>query len=100
MLPDKDVMCPYTGFEKSCWSGVAEHRCPKWIHVLGNDPNTGQQVDKYGCNDSFQAMLMIENSLMQRQTGAAIESFRNEMIQLNGGDLLVTTAESPLKRLN
>jgi hypothetical protein len=26
---------------------------------------------------------LIENSQMQRQTGAAVESFRNEMVQIN-----------------
>jgi hypothetical protein len=51
---------------------------------VGSDPNTGQSIDKYGCNDSFQHMLMIENSQQQRQTGAAVESFRNEMLNLNG----------------
>lgn len=30
-------------------------------------------------------MLLIENSQQQRQTGAAIESFRNEMVKLNSG---------------
>jgi len=33
--------------------------------------------------DSFLPMLLIENSQQQRQTGAAIESFRNEMVQAN-----------------
>lgn len=28
-------------------------------------------------------MLMIENSQQQRQTGAAVESFRNEMVKAN-----------------
>lgn len=28
-------------------------------------------------------MLLIENSKMQRETGAAIESFRNEMVKAN-----------------
>jgi len=28
-------------------------------------------------------MLLIENSQQQRQTGAAVESFRNEMVQFN-----------------
>jgi hypothetical protein len=94
MLPDKKVMCPYTGFQKSCWEGVAEHSCPKWIHILGSDPNTGQQVDKYGCNDSFQHILMIENSQMQRQTGAAVESFRNEMVKASVYPML-PPAEQP-----
>jgi len=28
-------------------------------------------------------VLMIENSQQQRQTGAAVESFRNEMVRAN-----------------
>jgi hypothetical protein len=28
-------------------------------------------------------ILMIENSQQQRQTGAAVESFRNEMVKAN-----------------
>jgi len=28
-------------------------------------------------------LLLIENSQMQRQTGAAVESFRNEMVRAN-----------------
>jgi hypothetical protein len=32
---------------------------------------------------SWMPMLMIENSQQQRQTGAAVESFRNEMVKGN-----------------
>lgn len=44
-------------------------------------------MDKFGCVDSFLPMLLIENSQQQRQTGAAIESFRNEMVQSNNANL-------------
>jgi len=30
-------------------------------------------------------LLLIEKSQQQRQTGAAVESFRNEMLRLNSG---------------
>lgn len=83
MLPDKKVKCPYTGFTKTCLDGVVKHSCPKWIHIKGANPQTGDPVDHFGCSDSFQHLLMIENSQMQRQTGAAVESFRNEMVKLN-----------------
>jgi len=39
-------------------------------------------------------MLLIENSQQQRQTGAAVESFRNEMVRANETNqqvLLATT---------
>lgn len=83
MLPDPSIMCPATGFAKSCRSINAEFNCPKFVTIVGHDPNTGQLVNKTGCIDSFMHMLLIENSQMQRQTGAAVESFRNEMVSQN-----------------
>lgn len=88
MLPDKDIRCPATCFAKSCREIIAEHTCPKFVHILGLDPQTGQPVDKFGCIDSFMHMLLIENSQMQRQTGAAVESFRNEVVLASQNALL------------
>lgn len=82
MLPDPNIKCPATGFAKSCRSIVSECDCPKFVKISGVNPNNGQPVDKVGCIDSFIHLLLIENSQMQRQTGAAVESFRNEMVQL------------------
>jgi phosphosulfolactate phosphohydrolase-like enzyme len=83
MIPDKKVMCPYTGFAKSCFEGVTEHNCPKWVHVMGSNPQTGETMNKFACADSIAHFLLIENSQMQRQTAAAVESFRNEMVKAN-----------------
>ena len=83
MLPDPKIKCPATGFARSCREILGECDCPKFIHILGSDPQTGQPIDKFGCVDSFLHTILIENSQMQRQTGAAVESFRNEMVQLN-----------------
>lgn len=81
-LPDKNIMCPATGFSQSCRAIVAEHICPKYVTIRGTNPQGGD-VDQSGCVDSFIPMLLIENSQQQRQTGAAVESFRNEMIKGN-----------------
>ena len=35
------------------------------------------------CAKTKKTILMIENSQQQRQTGAAVESFRNEMVKSN-----------------
>lgn len=83
MLPDKNIHCPATGFSKSCREIVAEFECPKWIQIRGKNPQSQEEIDKFGCADSFIPMLLIENSQMQRQTGAAVESFRNEMVEAN-----------------
>jgi hypothetical protein len=92
MLPDPKVRCPATGFKQSCRKIVAEYDCPKYVHIAGHNPNTGQPIDKYGCSDSFLPMLLIENSQQQRQTGAAVESFRNEMERANAATLEVLVA--------
>lgn len=88
MLPDKKIKCPYTGFSKTCFDGVTKHNCPKWIQITGANPNTGEQVNRHDCSDAWLPMLLIENSQQQRQTGAAVESFRNEMVRLNSGPVL------------
>jgi hypothetical protein len=76
-------MCPATGFKKSCRAINAEFDCPKFVHLTGLNPQTGAPEDKHGCVDSFLPLLMLENSQQQRQTAAAIESFRNEMVRFN-----------------
>lgn len=53
------------------------------MHIRGMDPNTGKDVDHWGCAVGWMPMLLIENSQQQRSTGAAVESFRNEMVKAN-----------------
>lgn len=84
MLPDKDIKCPATAFAKSCHSIVTKCRCPKWINVRGKNPQSEEVIDKWGCSDSFLPMLLIENAQQSRQVGAAVDSFRNDMVTMNG----------------
>jgi hypothetical protein len=58
-------------------------QCAWFARVQGVDTNTGKQVDEYQCAIAWMPMLLIENSGQQRQTGAAVESFRNEMVRAN-----------------
>jgi hypothetical protein len=68
--------------------------CAWYTRVQGIDNNTGNQVDNYECAISWLPMLLIENSGQQRSTGAAVESFRNEMVKSNeqSQQLLLMTA--------
>ena len=59
----------------------AIHRCAWYTKLAGTNPNTGEVMDEHGCAMSWIPMLLIENSMQQRSTGAAVESFRNEMVQ-------------------
>ena len=69
-------------------------KCAWFAQVRGINPNTGKEVDEWGCSITWMPMLMIENSQQQRQTGAAVESFRNEMVKANevGQQVLLAAA--------
>jgi hypothetical protein len=75
--------------------------CAWYTRVQGYDVNSGNQVDSYECAISWLPMLLIENSGQQRQTGAAVESFRNEMVKANevNTQLLLATSESQQPKL-
>lgn len=55
-------------------------KCAWFIHLRGTNPNTGADVDEWACAVSWLPMLLVENSQQQRQTGAAVESFRNHVV--------------------
>jgi hypothetical protein len=59
----------------------AIHRCAWFQTFAGTNPNTGETVDEKGCAMAWLPILMIENSKQQLSTGAAVESFRNEMVK-------------------
>ena len=51
--------------------------------MKGTNPNDGKEVDEYACAIAWLPMLLVENAMQARQTGGAIESFRNEMVKAN-----------------
>jgi hypothetical protein len=78
MKIESKANCPLDGF-KPC----RQLDCGWFMKVRGTNPNTGEELDEWGCAIAWMPVLMIENSQQQRQTGAAVESFRNEMVQSN-----------------
>lgn len=56
-------------------------QCSWFMLVRGKHPQTGADVDDWNCAMTWLPILMIENSQQQRQTGAAVESFRNEVVK-------------------
>lgn len=76
--------CPLNNFEP-----CKELDCAWFIKISGHNPNTGKDVEDWGCAMAWMPVLSIENSQMQRQTGAAVESFRNEMVRANESSVRV-----------
>ncbi len=56
-------------------------QCAWFTQVRGTNPNTGKEVDEWACAIAWLPVLLIENSQQQRSTGAAVESFRNEVVK-------------------
>lgn len=84
MLPDKEIGCHRTGFTRKCRELVTSGECKRFIQVDGRNPMSGEHVSRWDCVDNWMPLLMIDNTQQVRQTAAAIESFRNEMVHLNG----------------
>ena len=86
--------CPLHNFEP-----CKQTECSWFIQVRGTNPNTGEPADEWGCAIAWMPVLMIENSQQQRQTGAAVESFRNEMVKANAVSHNILIAASNMKAL-
>ncbi len=74
-------------------------QCAWFTQVRGHNPNTGKEVDEWACAITWLPVLLIENSQQQRSTGAAVESFRNEMVKANESSqqvLLAMTSKPPV----
>lgn len=74
---DPDGMCPL--LKKKC----IKHRCI-WFNMLqGKHPQSGIDVNEWGCSIAWLPLLLVENSRNTMGVQAATESFRNEMVQSN-----------------
>ena len=101
MAKDAIIICPLMGkpcLEDGSIVEGALHACKFWTQVQGVNPQTGEKLAHFDCAISFLPILLIENSQQQRQTGAAVESFRNEMVkaQALSHDLLTHSVETRL----
>lgn len=56
------------------------HRCRWFVKIRGKDPQSEQELDEFRCAMEWMPVLQIEHSLFERQTGAAVESMRNESV--------------------
>ena len=53
------------------------------MKINGKNPNTGKDTEEWGCAMAWLPVLLVENAQQSRSTGAAVESFRNEMVEAN-----------------
>ena len=69
--------CPL--LDKKC----IQQDCMFWTHLVGHHPQTGTAMDEWDCAIVWQPILLVENAQKMREAGAAVESFRNEVVKLS-----------------
>lgn len=87
MAKDAKIICPMMGGEECVEDGAIRNgelvKCRFWVNVMGQHPQTGETINNGDCAMAWVPVLLIENSKVNRETGAAVESFRNEMTAAN-----------------
>lgn len=106
MAKDAKVICPMMGGEECVEDGAIRNnelvKCRFWVHVQGMNPQTRETVSNGDCAIAWMPILLIENSKVNRETGAAIESMRNENVKTGDqltGALLMAANINKHKRL-
>ncbi len=72
------------------------HRCAWLIELQGHNPNTGEDKPERGCAMRWLPVLLVETAGAARGTSAAVESFRNEMVEGNRMTLAALAQSTPL----
>jgi hypothetical protein len=87
--------CPLNNFEP-----CRQFDCAWFMKISGTNPNTGEQTEEWGCAMAWLPMLLIENAQQSRATGAAVESFRNEMVEANkiGHEIMALSVKENLNK--
>lgn len=84
--------CPLNGFQP-----CKQMDCAWFTQVRGKNPNGGEDIDHWGCAVAWMPILLIEGAQQSRQTGAAVESFRNSMEESNARSLALMTKAAGLR---
>jgi hypothetical protein len=97
MAKDAKILCPMMGGECIEDGSIRDGElvaCRFWVNVQGKHPQTGVEISSGDCAIAWTPMLMIENSKVNRETGASLDSFRNEMVKANHNSLETLLAVS------
>lgn len=92
----KGSLCPFWRKDVA----LVCHKCPLWTHLRGKNPQSEQEIDEWGCAVAWLPLLLVEGAQQTRQAGAAIESFRNEMVRLSEVSNQMSVISADYRRLD
>lgn len=82
MLPDEKIGCHHAGMQMTCFEGVIKHKCQQWVQLQGLHPQTGEQINEWGCADKFKCMLEIKTQQLVNELIGSVQSLRNETVRI------------------
>ena len=94
MFKKKEPICPL--LKKEC----VGDSCAFWVTIMGKHPQSGADINMPDCAVRWIPTLLIENSKVGRETGAAVEDFRNHMVKGNAEVAGAITAAARLRLAN
>jgi hypothetical protein len=105
MAKDAKIICPMMGGDECVEDGAIRNgelvKCRFWVTVQGKHPQTGEIVNNGDCAIAWMPVLLIENSKVNRETGAAVESMRNESVttgqQITGALIAAANVNKQIK---
>jgi hypothetical protein len=74
---DEGLICP---LHQKDMSEVC-HKCPWWTQVMGKNPQNEEMINDWRCAISWLPLMLVENAQQTRATGAAMETFRNDVVK-------------------
>ena len=74
-------------------------KCAWFTQIRGMHPQTGEDIDEWGCAVSWMPILLIENSNKQRETNDTVQNFRNETLNRISQTINMKTIEEPINKL-
>ena len=93
MKLEQGKFCPLIG--KDC-IGL---QCSWFTQIRGTHPQTGEEIDEWGCAVNWIPTLLIENSQQKRLTGASVESLRNETLNRLSQTISMKKINEPVKKI-
>ncbi len=87
MQMQRKNLCPFAGFAE-----CRQLDCALFTQLRGTHPQTGADIDEWGCSLAWLPVLLIENAQQVRQGAAATESLRNEMVRAAEASQAITLA--------
>lgn len=83
-------LCPLIG--ENC----RQLECAWYTEIRGSNPQSGEDISEWGCAVSWIPFLQMDNTKHVNQQGAAIETFRNETVNLFSPIIPVQQKNKPL----